>query len=102
MRRLFCNRALLGTNFMQNRGLWPMWPFRRRERELIRKDADALMRAYGEAAYDHARTTAREIRLGQVKDEPRPAGHWDKVRPEIGRRAGRDKRVDTATRYLES
>jgi hypothetical protein len=79
-----------------------MWLFRRGARALIEKDADALMRAYGDAAYDHARTTARDVRLGQAADEHRPAGHWDRVRREIGRRTGRDKRVDTATRYLET
>lgn len=68
---------------------------------LVQRDADALMEAFGDSAYDEARTRAREARSGSVIDENRPRYHWDKVRGEIGRRTGRPARVDTATRYLD-
>lgn len=76
--------------------------FRRKSDALVEQDADVLMRAWGGAAYDHARTTAREVTQRKLIDEHRPAGHWDRVRREIGRRTGRGGRADTATRYLES
>jgi hypothetical protein len=72
--------------------------FRRRRHE-VSKDAQLLMERFGRAAYDEARTRAREARLGGVIDANRPAGHWDRVRAEIARRTRR-AHVDTATRYL--
>ena len=72
--------------------------FRTRLRE-VSEDAQVLMETFGTAAYDEARTRAREARMGDVIDANRQAGHWDRVRAEIARRTGR-AHVDTATRYL--
>jgi hypothetical protein len=68
----------------------------------VRQDADALIGASGQGAYDQSRTRAHEARLGKMIDANRPPSHWDKVRSEIARRTGRIVGVDTATRYLES
>ena len=65
----------------------------------VAEDAQVLMERFGLAAYDEARTRAREARLGRIIDGNRQAGHWDRVRAEIARRTGR-AHVDTATRYL--
>jgi hypothetical protein len=70
--------------------------------DLIDADADALIAAYGDGAYEQARTRARQERTGEVADSNRLRGHWDKVRREIARRTGRQAGADTATRYLES
>lgn len=79
------------------------WPSLRRRAptSLIAEDAAALMAAYGDGAYDQARTRAREERLDKTIDGSRPRGHWDAVRREIARIAGRQTGLDTATRYLE-
>lgn len=63
-------------------------------------DADSLIARFGTGAYDEARTRSREARQGRTLDANRPAGLWDKVRHEIGKRTGRNQHVDTATRYL--
>ena len=72
-----------------------------RASSLVIEDAEALLKAFGAAAYEEARTRAREARLGQVMDANRPAGHWDEVRRELARRTDRNTKADTATRYLE-
>jgi hypothetical protein len=69
---------------------------------LLESDVNSLLQAFGDSAYDEARTRAREARLGKVMDGNRPNGHWDKVRREIARRTGRQVGLDTATRYTES
>jgi hypothetical protein len=68
---------------------------------LVESDVVALIQSFGDAAYDEARTRARDARLGRVVDGNRPNGHWDKVRREIGRRTGRQGGLGTATRYTE-
>lgn len=65
------------------------------------EDALILIERFGAAAYDEARTRARDARLGNVIDGNRQDGHWDSVRAEIARRTNR-RHVDTATRYLSS
>ena len=65
-------------------------------------DADRLIEALGNGAYEEACTRAREQRLGKVIETNRPNGHWDRVRKEIARRTGRKTNVDSATRYLKS
>lgn len=79
------------------------WPTLRRRAptSLVAEDAAALIAAYGESAYDQARTRAREERLGKTIDGNRPRDHWDSVRREIARLTGRQTGLDTATRYLE-
>jgi hypothetical protein len=77
-----------------------LWRKHSQAESQVAEDARALILRFGDSAYDEARTRAREARLGRTVDANRPVGHWDKVRREIGRRTGRDQRVDTATRYL--
>jgi len=67
-----------------------------------KNDAEAFIAAYGDGAYEQARTCARDQRHGEVVDGNRPEGHWDRVRREIARRTGRRGGIDTATRYLDS
>jgi hypothetical protein len=68
-------------------------------RNLVVADADALISAFADRAYDEARTRARDERLAKVIDANRPRGHWDKVRKEIAKRTGKQIGIDTATRY---
>ena len=70
--------------------------------DLPKIDAEALIAAYGDSAYEQTRTRARDQRRGAVIDSNRPEGHWDRVRREIARRTGRQGGIDTATRYLDS
>ena len=77
-----------------------LWRNHGRAESQVVEDATALILRFGDSAYDEARTRAREARLGSTVDANRPAGHWDKVRREIGKRTGRDHRLDAATRYL--
>jgi hypothetical protein len=76
------------------------WRRRRQSRERVEADASALIETHGDGAYAAARTRAHEARERLVIDPDRPAGHWDRVRREIGRRIGRDQ-LDTATRYVD-
>ena len=73
----------------------------RRTASLIAQDAAALIAAYGESAYEEARTRAREQRFSAVIDANRPRDHWDRVRQEIARITGRQAGPDAATRYIE-
>jgi hypothetical protein len=75
--------------------------FRAHLHDTVAEDASRLIARFGLAAYDEARSRARDARLGNVIDGNRPEGHWDRVRAEIARRTGR-VHVDTATRYLIS
>lgn len=68
---------------------------------LVAADAQALIAAHGDDAYEQTRTRGREERAGSVIDGNRPRGHWDRVRREIARRTGKQTGRDTATRYLE-
>lgn len=77
-------------------------PRKRAVLSLLESDVNSLLQAFGNGAYDEARTRAREARLGKVVDGNRPDGHWDKVRREIARRTGREVGLDTATRYTEA
>jgi len=56
--------------------------------DLPKINAEALIAAYGDGAYEQARTRARDQRRGEVIDGNRPEGHWDRVRREIARRTG--------------
>ena len=57
---------------------------RRFKRHGVRDDALALMKEYAGRAYEEARRRARVERFdGTLSD--RPAGHWEKVRVEVGR-----------------
>jgi hypothetical protein len=69
-----------------------------RERQAV-ADAEALIASHGVAAYQEARSRARDARTRAVIDGNRPDGHWDRVRQIIGRRTGHDA-LDSATRYL--
>ena len=73
---------------------------RRTGQNIVRDDADALMAGFGRAAYDEARSRAREERLGKVIGGNRPRGHWDKVRREIAKRTGMEIGLDSATRRM--
>ena len=73
---------------------------RRAARELVAADADQLMQTYGADAYRVARGRAAAAKRGNVVDGDRGDRHWDRVRGEIARRTGRDRR-DTATRMLD-
>jgi hypothetical protein len=42
--------------------------------DIVAGDADALIAAYGDGAYEQARTRAREERLGKVLSGNRPGG----------------------------
>lgn len=81
--------------------MFKWWKLRAERRRHEASDASALIAAFGAQAYYVARERAREEQQhGKVLDANRAAGHWDRVRREIGRRTGRDQ-LDTATRYLE-
>ena len=69
--------------------------------EVVVTDAESLITALGNGAYEVARTRAREQRLGQIIEANRPDGHWDRARKEIARRTRRRMHVDSATRYLD-
>lgn len=74
---------------------------RRASASLVAQDAAALIACHRDAAYEAARTRARQERLGQIIDGNRPRGHWDRVRQEIARLTRRRGDADTATRYLD-
>lgn len=81
--------------------MFKWWKLRTERICHVASDASALIAAFGEQAYFVARERAREERQsGKVLDANRAAGHWDRVRREIGNRTGRDQ-LDTATRYSE-
>lgn len=81
-------------------GMFRWWRDRAERRRLVAADAAALIESFGDHAYYIARERARsERKSGIVFDANRAAGHWDRVRREIGRRTRRDG-LDTATRYL--
>lgn len=76
------------------------WRNRAERHRLVCADTASMIEAFGDEAYYVARERARsERQSGIVFDANRPAGHWDRVRREIGRRTGRDW-LDTATRYM--
>ena len=76
-----------------------MFGFRVRRSNQVFADVRVLIERFGLAAYDAARSRARDARLGNIIDGNRQAGHWDRVRAEIARRTQRIH-VDTATRHL--
>jgi hypothetical protein len=76
------------------------WRRRREARELARTDAATLIERYGEAAYEEARTRARDAQHA-IPADPKREKHWHSVRRLIARQTGRERRLDTATRYLE-
>jgi len=57
--------------------------------DAVLRDAAILIDVFGPAAYDEARTRARDARLSKIIDGNRPPGHWDNVRKELGRRTKR-------------
>jgi hypothetical protein len=67
--------------------------------KIVAADADALIASYGDGGYEEARSRARQERLGRELTGNRPAGHWQKVRLEIARRAKKEIGLDTASRY---
>lgn len=67
--------------------------------ELVRSDAASLMERFGDLAYSESIKRVEDAERNVVLDGNRPAGHWSRVKSEIGRRTGRDG-LDTATRYL--
>jgi len=77
------------------------WLRRRRARvRLAEADADALMKGYGDRAYEEVRRRAREADQQTVIDGNRDRGHWQRVSKILWKRTGRTG-LDTATRYLE-
>lgn len=80
-----CDHALLSVGAAMVLRYWQDWKERRR---LARLDADRLMEEYGPAAYEVAWTLAQDVDTGNLI-ESRPAGHWDRVRNIIARRAYR-------------
>jgi hypothetical protein len=79
------------------------WWKQRKEAQQIESDAQDLIVRFGDLAYDEARQR-HEYQRSPIEESDLPArtpGHWGRVRSEIARRTGRNRRVDTATRYLE-
>ncbi len=71
---------------------WP--PFRKR----VLAEMDEYLEAYGERAYEQCRTDCREAEQAGDNKHARFLG---KVRWQLAKKLGRDRRLDTATRYLE-
>jgi hypothetical protein len=64
----------------------------KRRHELFRladRDAAALIRTLGRAAYGEARRRARESRRQPIADRSHPDGHWERVRIMVAQRLGR-------------
>lgn len=61
----------------------------REARRAVQIEAGRMIGRHGAAAYDIARERARDVRSGRLIDQ-RSAGHWDRVRREIGRRIGHE------------
>ena len=77
------------------------WLQRRRdERRDVERDAQALFKALGPAAYYEARARAHDEREGKVVDVGKPAGHWAAVRRRLAVLTGKDRQADSATRRL--
>jgi len=70
--------------------MWAWIRRRRTERELVERDARALLQRFGDDAYGEARMRAHGAMYGEV-DGNRPEGHWLRVKEAIGRRE-RDRR----------
>jgi hypothetical protein len=74
---------------------------RREERALVESDAATMIETFGESAYLEARRWVIAELAHKVIDGDRPAGHWARVRAEVGKRIKHVFKSDTATRYLE-
>ncbi|MBX3535118.1 MAG: hypothetical protein KF826_12280 [Xanthobacteraceae bacterium] len=75
--------------------MWMFWPpYRRR----VLAEADEYMEAFGDRAYSQCRTDCIEAM------EKRDSKRWaflSNVRGVLAKKLGRDRYLDTATRYLE-
>jgi hypothetical protein len=78
-------------------------PARKRQSgNIVAADAVALVAAFGDGAYEEARTRGREERRRSTIDANRPFGHWDKVKREIARHTGKEIGADSASRYPDA
>ena len=80
--------------------IFRLWRQRRVASERAQAEADALIKRFGNAAYEEARSRARDAQHSIVRDQTREK-HWRRVRQLIARQTGRSRKLDTATRYLE-
>ena len=70
-----------------------LWPFRCDTPDpAVIKDADQLVRVYGEQAYETAAMFSWREDIGLLFTQK--PGHWHRVRLEIGHRTGKDTDTD--------
>jgi hypothetical protein len=75
--------------------MWMLWPpYRRR----VLAEADEYLEAFGDRAYSQCRTDCIEA---MEKYDNKRRGFLSDVRHVLARKLGRDRYLDTATRYLE-
>ena len=72
--------------------LWP--PYRRR----VLAEADEYMEMFGDRAYSQCRTDCIEA---MEKHDSKRLSFLSNVRNVLAKKLGRDRHLDTATRYLE-
>jgi len=78
--------------------MWMLWPpYRRR----VLAEADEYMEAFGDHAYSQCRTDCIDCIEAMEKHDNRRWAFLSNVRNVLAKKLGRDRYLDTATRYLE-